>query len=102
MPRQLGIKVRKRGEDKEGRTKGENNFKDSDGDAVENGGPVRANCGGIWDEDEPGRWDTFERGVRGREMREMRDKPRIAKVNQRTLRERESIVLRVETFWSGE
>jgi hypothetical protein len=37
-----------------------------------------------------------------RETRENQDEPRIAKVNQMTLRERESIVLEVETFWTGE
>jgi hypothetical protein len=36
------------------------------------------------------------------ERREIEDIPRIAKVNQMTLRERESIVLEVETFWTGE
>jgi hypothetical protein len=35
-------------------------------------------------------------------MREIEYEPRIAKVNQRTLRVRESIVHQVETFWTGE
>jgi hypothetical protein len=40
--------------------------------------------------------------VRGRERRVCENIPRIAKENQTTLRERESIVLEVETFLTRE
>ena len=43
----------------------------------------------------------LKRGVRERKMRKMRDGPMIARVNQRTLRVRESIVFQAETFWEG-
>jgi hypothetical protein len=40
--------------------------------------------------------------VRERMEREKRYRPRIAKVNQRTLRGRESIVFQLDTFWTVE